>query len=829
MNDLAEARLMLLDLCHGKTDPLPSELLVAQVLAHHGDASWAVKREAMAAVLRRLASGRREGLKVASGPAGGEPLGLYRTRRRRAALRPYRTVLRGLAPLETSCDCPDFLRNSLGLCKHALAVLTDLAARPRRFARASRAARASQPRLVWDPILPLEGEGDWLARLRLERAGRPELPGTMRHVGLRFRRGDGRLRQTFRDRPGTRLALVEELLEVQQGAAYRDADPALEALLIQEQVRLSRLCEDRRRLGPAKKALRALKQPLYPYQSEGTERFLREGRLLVADDMGLGKTAQAIAAAHALWSCGAVRRGLIIVPASLRDQWRREWASFTDAPVRVVDGPAAGRHRLYRQRPEGFLLASYASVRRDLHAIRAFDAGMVVLDEAQRIKNWETRTAAAIKQLDAPYRLVLTGTPLENRLDELASIMDWVDDRALEPKWRLSPAHTVTADGAREVVGVRGLDTLRRRLAATMVRRTRPEILDQLPPRTETVIPVALTPEQWEAHEDLDPPIRRLLATGRRRPLRPQEFHRLMSLLTHQRIAANGIAQLDFERLWPSLSVTGPDPIALGEAGSPKLLELRKIVERVVLGEGRKVVVFSQWRRMLTLAHWAVSDLLEEAGLRAAFFTGKEGRRRREQNLVDFHDDPAARILFATDAGGVGLNLQRAASCCVNLELPWNPAVLEQRIGRVHRLGQRSPVEVYNLMGRACIEERMAATLSDKRALFSGLFDGEADEIRFERSGSFLSRMERVLGPEPGAPTSAPASLRAERGGGSAAAPEHRLLPAAELGRLLSGLRIQSRADGGLGIQASPEAAKLLGPLFEGLAGLLARASGAEV
>lgn len=107
----------------------------------------------------------------------------------------------------------------------------------------------------------------------------------------------------------------------------------------------------------------------------------------------------------------------------------------------------------------------------------------------------------------------------------------------------------------------------------------------------------------------------------------------------------------------------------------------------------RKVVVFSQWRRMLSLAHWAIGDILQDLGHRAAFFTGNESRKRRTQNVVDFHDNPAVSVLLCTDAGGVGLNLQRAASSCINLELPWNPAVLEQRIARIHRRGQSEPVD----------------------------------------------------------------------------------------------------------------------------------------
>ena len=186
-------------------------------------------------------------------------------------------------------------------------------------------------------------------------------------------------------------------------------------------------------------------------------------------------------------------------------------------------------------------------------------------------------------------------------------------------------------------------------------------------------------------------------------------------------------------------------------------MELRELIGQLALVEGRKVVVFSQWRRMLRLAHWATRDLLAREGVRAAFFTGEEGQKRRTQNLVDFHDDPACRVLFATDAGGVGLNLQRAASACINIELPWNPAVLEQRIGRIHRLGQRRPIDVYNLVSEPGIESRIADIVGSKQAFFTGLFDGTTDEVTFERSGGFLSRIERIVGP-----AITPAPARAE-------------------------------------------------------------------
>ncbi|MBI5836185.1 MAG: DEAD/DEAH box helicase [Candidatus Eisenbacteria bacterium] len=861
-----EAFATLRSLAHGKTLAVPESLLVKHILQLTRQADWPVQRAAMEALLRRCASVKDDELRIATRPRGGVVLGLYTTRRARGTARPYTTLLDSIDPIRGSCDCPDFLRSSLALCKHLLAVIDSLAARPKRFAglmvmSAARPA-ANSLRLIWDPVRPLTGEGDWLARVRLigrdrNRSGAPAPPARL----ARWFRSEGASTFVLADphagQPEERAALVAELLPSldRPSAATRGGltlhDPALRALLRAERERLAHVTADRNVGGELKRRLRTLRRKLYPYQHEGVQRFLATGRLLLADDMGLGKTAQAIAACHALWHAGRVRRGLIIAPASLKSQWLREWRLFTDAPVEIVEGGQEQRREFYDARRAGFLIANYEQVLRDLETMNAWAPEIVVLDEAQRIKNWATRTAACVKRLRPHYRLVLTGTPMENRLEELASIFEWVDDHALEPKWRLAPLHSVYGDGSKEASGARNLDTLRTRLAPCMLRRLRRDVLKQLPPRTDTVVPVELTEEQREAHDDLSQPIARLAATAQRRPLTQPEFLRLMSLLATQRMIANGMAQTQFTQMWPRIArVTRPDAALLRSLCSPKLLELREIVDQVAVQQERKVVVFSQWRRMLTLAHWVTRPLLADHGLRAVFFTGEERLNHRTRNLVGFHDDPMTRILFATDAGGVGLNLQRAASCCVNLELPWNPAVLEQRVGRIHRLGQPLPIEVYNLVSQDCIESRIASLVSDKRALFQGLFDGGSDEIRFERSGSFLSTIERIVEASPApdpqeanesaadAPEASEREIEAVVSAADesgdvlrgpvipadrvpSAAPTGEVLPAAEIRRLFTQLEISQTEQGRLRIEASPDAAASLVALFEGLAGLL--------
>jgi hypothetical protein len=834
-----------------KTRAALAPLLADHVLAATPGADWPVQRAAMEAVLRRGVFATRDDLTVATPPAGGKPLGTYRTRRRGARSRPYRTLLASLTPLRGSCDCPDFLRNSLGLCKHLLVVLDALAARPARLRRAlatagNGAARSGRA-LVWDPIRPLVGAGDWLARVGLAGTGAMPRAGRWRRAD---RHGERRLADDHARDPARRLRLVEALLALaarsQNGAG---AEPAVVALLREERERL-RPAAGAPRAAELQGALRSLRRRLYPYQRQGIERAVRAGRLLLADDMGLGKTAQAIGVCHVLRRTRRVARGLVIVPASLKPQWLREWQLFTHEPVEVVEGRGEERRSFYRRGATGFRITNYEQVLRDLPWIQAWRPDIVVLDEAQRIKNWATKTALTVKRLRPPYRLILTGTPMENRLEELASLFDWIDDLALEPKWRLAPFHTTAADGRAEIAGARNLGILRLRLGDRLLRRRRPEVLRQLPPRTDTVVPVELTDPQRVEHDALNQPIARLVAGAQQRPLTQAEFLRLMSLLTTQRIAANGVALLSFASVWEGIAgVERPDEALLRSLASPKLLELREIVRQVAIGQGRKIVVFSQWVRMLQLAEWAVRGILAERGLRAVFFTGRERDRRRTHNLVDFHDDAAAAILFASDAGGVGLNLQRAASCCVNLELPWNPAVIEQRIGRIYRLGQKRPIDVYNLVTEASIEERIAGLVAGKRALFTGLFDGASDAVRFERSGSFLAQLERIVEPaadagatgadepedddleardweeeeaaaeEPATTTSAAGEhASSESEPAASAAPS-----AAAVRELFAAVAIRRRTDGGITIEAPPASSEALLALFEGMTALLRR------
>lgn len=505
-----------------------------------------------------------------------------------------------------------------------------------------------------------------------------------------------------------------------------------------------------------------LKINLYDYQREGVLFAARAGRCLLGDDMGLGKTIQAVAAAEVMARLHGVGRVLIICPTSLKHQWEREIKRFSDRTCEVISGLRHQREPRFRS-DTFFKITNYDTVHRDLDLIAAWGPDLVVLDEAQRIKNWETRTARSVKQVASPYCLVLTGTPLENRLEELVSIVQFVDLYRLGPTFRLLHEHQVR-DEVGKVTGYKELDRIGKTLQPILLRRHKKEVLEQLPSRIDQQIFVTMTKEQRDQHDENGEIVARIVQKWRTyRFLSEVDRQRLMIALQRMRMSCDSTYLVDHATDF-----------------GVKADEIAELLDEALEEPGVKAVIFSQWLRM----HELLTARLTSRKLQYVTFHGGLTSSKRKKVIDQFRDDPDCRLFLATDAGGTGLNLQHA-NMVINVDMPWNPAVLEQRIGRVHRLGQTQPVRVVNFVAQGTIEEGMLGVLSFKKSLFAGVLDGGEKDIFMggTKLNKFMETVEKVTTSIPdatieeadmayGAPEAPEPQPVGKRGGGkSSAAP----------------------------------------------------------
>jgi hypothetical protein len=630
----------------------------------------------------------------------------------------YDVEIRSLDGQDNSCGCIDYQVNGLGACKHIEGVLAGLR---RRSVRAFRQAASAGPPRV---------------ELFLRRRGDPT-PGIIwprqNHAGIEAVKI---WLAPWLDPDGQICAdpvAIETVIDALNGAPAE----------VREALRLSRHFGPwlrRKRLARSRIEDRAafldevergvesfdrLRHPLLPYQREGMLHLAFGGRALLADEMGLGKTVQAIAACELLAHRKGVERVLVVCPASLKAEWEEQIRHFTDRVAQSVFGSPSVRHAAYRQ-PPFFTVVNYEQVVVDAQAINDLLApDVIILDEAQRIKNWQTKTARKVKSLRSPYAFVLTGTPVENRIDELYSIVQYLDPELVGPLFRFNRSFYELDDRGRPVE-YRNLDELRRRVEPVLLRRRKSDVETELPGRSVKTYLVPMAPEQADRYGDYRGQVARYVAIAKRRPLTPKEFDRMQMLLACMRMICDTPAILD-----PDCRVC------------PKLEELERVLDDLLQEPDRKIIIFSEWERMLGL----VRELAAEMGVEAAWHTGSIPQARRREEINRFKLDPGCRLFLSTDSGSVGLNLQ-VASAVINIDLPWNPAKLEQRIARAWRKNQTRSVTVVNLVTEGSIEHAILHLLNVKQALSDGLLDGAGDIGALKMpsgKGALIERMRAML------------------------------------------------------------------------------------
>jgi superfamily II DNA or RNA helicase len=622
----------------------------------------------------------------------------------------YRVEVRSIASRRFSCTCTDFRSNGLGTCKHVEAVLLYLQAR---FPKAGKAQQSESGRI---DIVPQPGRES----LRIEHARRP-LPAPLTKLFDR----DGVLRSN--NDPEDAL---EQLIRLQLPGLRLSQEIApwlKQTQRYNERIILQRDYEEKVRAGIY--PLHETVVPLFPYQREGMLHLAFKERALLADEMGLGKTIQTIAACALLRRLGKAARVLVVTPASLKTEWEEQMQRFTGLPYQIVLGRRDER-MLALQNPPFFTIVNYEQVMRDaFHLNRLLRPDIVVLDEAQRIKNWSTKTAQAVKRLQSRYAFVLTGTPIENRIDELYSIVDFLDPNVFGPLFRFNREYYQLDDRGRPVA-YRNLEHLYERVRPLLLRRRKAEVETELPGRSDRNFFVPLTPAQRAAYAEHEFEVSRLLHLGERRPLTKQQQEKLMRELAMMRMICDTTYILD-----------------RADRTAPKVDELQKILEECLADADVKVVIFSEWEGMLEL----VRERLHTMKTGFAWHTGTVAQRRRRAEIQMFKGDPHCRVFLSTDSGGVGLNLQ-VASVVINCDLPWNPAKLEQSIARAWRKNQTRAVTVVNLVAENTIEHRMLGTLAAKQSLTDGVLDriGDLNQIKLASGGqTFLSKLEQIINPVP--------------------------------------------------------------------------------
>jgi superfamily II DNA or RNA helicase len=621
----------------------------------------------------------------------------------------YSVEVRDVRQRQFACECVDFRINGLGTCKHVEAVLLHLQGRFKRLFRAAAGNGAGRLDVLPDPARDT---------LRLSNGHRPT-PPLLRH----WFDQDGLLTE------GTPEAALEELkrLAAAQTPELRvsqELEPWLETRRrAVERKQLRREYEMKVQSGqwPAQET----KVPLFPYQREGMLHLAFAERALLADEMGLGKTIQAIAACALLRRLGKAARVLVVTPASLKSEWEEQIRRFTALPYQLIFGGRVARLAAYGNAPF-FTIVNYEQMRADSLEVNArLRPDVVVLDEAQRIKNWSAQTTQAIKRLRSRYAFILTGTPIENRLDELYSLMDFLDPSLLGPLFRFNREYYELDERGRPAA-YRNLQQLHERIKPLMLRRRKADVETELPERTDRNFFVPLSAEQKAEYDEHEGVVARLAHLAKRRPLAQPEQEKLLRHLNMMRMVCD------------TGYILHPQHRAC-----PKLKELEKILEECRDNADVKLIIFSEWERMLELAR----DLCRRLELDFAWHTGTVPQKRRRAQINAFKGDPACRVFLSTDSGAAGLNLQNA-SVVINCDLPWNPAKLEQRVARAWRKFQTRPVTVINLISENTIEHKMLDTLSHKRALAEGVLDlkGDLGEIKL-RGGrqAFLARLEQLM------------------------------------------------------------------------------------
>lgn len=612
------------------------------------------------------------------------------------------------------CTCYDFKTNGLGTCKHIESVIINIC--KKRELKSIYTKQEYQPSYS-SVYLKYAPEGRQV-KLRIG----TENIEKIQKLASKYFDEDSNIR------PSAYLKFDEFLMAARKlNPSFRCYDDALSYIfeIREKNKRKAWVWKNREEL-KGQKFSEYINAELHPYQKEGAMFAIQAGRAMIADEMGLGKTLQAIATAEVLKKEFGIVKVLIVCPTSLKYQWKSEIEKFTNSSAQVVEGLHHKRLAQYRDSDAFYQIVGHHTVGYDLEGLNNAGFDLIILDEAQRIKNWKAKISQNIKKLSSDYAIVLTGTPLENKLEELYSVTQYIDPFRLGALYRFLHNHQIVDPETGKVIGYKDLNQIGDMLSDILIRRTKGKVLSQLPDRQDKNLFVPMTKEQQDIHNECYDLVCRLVNKWRRMGFLPEkDRQKLMINLNMMRMACDSTYILDQKTRHET-----------------KIPELMGILEEIFSMDEEKVVIFSQWERMTRL----VAIELDEMGVGYEYLHGGVPSDKRKDLLENFRNKSESKVFLSTDAGGVGLNLQNA-SYLINLDIPWNPAVLEQRIGRIYRMGQKKKVNIINMVSTGTIEHKMLDVLKFKTSMAEGVLDAGDDTILMQedRFRQFMQQMESMV------------------------------------------------------------------------------------
>ncbi|MBE0639206.1 MAG: DEAD/DEAH box helicase [Bacteroidales bacterium] len=579
----------------------------------------------------------------------------------------YKVTLRDLTRKHGYCNCPDYRINKLGTCKHLIYTFLHLQNDPGRIP-------AQLPPYPFIEVFLNPFRNNKISYFFPEKLTGPVAELFYRYFGNKNYIEDN---------------------DVERFTGFLNNTDKFKQILLRpevlDKVRLTSEAASIQRLKESKKLnFSIFKTPLLPFQKEGVEFATFNAGAILADDIELGRMTQAVATAMMKRDLFGFGKTLIICPATLKQHWKKEIEKITAEKLMIIEGSMEERRELYCHSDHYFQILNYENVLSDLDMLKSSHPDFIILDEAQRIKNYASAISVSIRSIPRRHTLVLSGSPFDSRLIELYALVMLVDADLLSPLWEFSYKYCFFDDhNKNNIVGYYDLDELNLRLENVLLRREKDQVIKQLPQISNIDVPVDMHPQQIKIHLKL---AGELLGLFSKKMQTPFEFQQAIQLIRQLRMLADSTFLLD--------DLTNI---------SPKIDELKSILnEKMNLRRSRKkVIIFTEWKKMLQI----IARALRVSKIRHVEITDDTPARQRELILKTFEQDEDCNVLLSSH---VDLNASdiRIADLMINFDAPADREAKSLRMGSLSGIMQRQgKLTIINLVAKNSIEEKIAGGL----------------------------------------------------------------------------------------------------------------------